>query len=64
MNAGYAQQIVIGTDLFTKVQTRRYGGESYSRLTTFVKPSLERFGVKHEDIYRITVENPARLLSY
>ena len=64
VNAGYAQQIVIGTDLFTKMQTRRYGGESYSRLATFVKPSLEKFGVTHEDVHRITVENPARLLSY
>jgi len=64
VNAGYSRQIVIGTDLFTKMQTRRYGGESYSRLTTFVKPFLEKFGVNHEDVHRITVENPARLLSY
>lgn len=61
---GYAKQIVIGTDLFLKINTRRYGGESYSRLTRYAAPALEKVGVKQADIRRITHENPARLLAY
>jgi phosphotriesterase-related protein len=64
VNAGYAGQIVVGTDLFTKIHTRRYGGESYSRLTTFVRPALKKYGVAEKDIRVITKENPARILAF
>ena len=61
---GYAEQIVIGTDLFLKINTRRYGGGSYSRLTSYVAPTLEKVGVRKEDVRRITHENPARILAF
>jgi phosphotriesterase-related protein len=64
VKAGYASQIVIGTDLFVKIHTRRYGGESYSRLTNFVKPTLEKLGVSEKDVRLITEENPARILAF
>ncbi len=62
--AGYASQIVVGTDLFVKIHTRRCGGEGYSRLTNFVKPTLEKFGVSERDLRLITEENPARILAF
>ena len=64
VKAGYAAQIVVGTDLFVKIHTRRYGGESYSRLTNFVKPTLEKLGVSEKDVRLITEENPARILAF
>ncbi len=64
VKAGYAGQIVIGTDLFVKIHTRRYGGESYSRLTNFVQPALEKLGVSEKDLRLITEKNPARILSF
>lgn len=64
VKAGYAAQIVVGTDLFTKIHTRRCGGESYSRLTSFVKPALGKFGVSDKDVRLITEKNPARILAY
>jgi phosphotriesterase-related protein len=60
---GYAGQLVIGNDVFTKLATRRGGGEGYNRLTDFVVPVLRKCGVSETDINKITVENPARILS-
>jgi phosphotriesterase-related protein len=61
---GYARQIVIGTDNFIKFLLRRFGGESYCRLTGFVVPVLAQMGIGEDDIHKITVENPARILAY
>jgi phosphotriesterase-related protein len=63
LRAGYAAQLVLGTDTFIKFLLRRYGGEGYGRLCSFVVPTLERVGVAREDIQRLTVDNPARLLA-
>lgn len=63
VKAGYSPQIVLGTDTFIKILTRRGGGEGYCRLTKFVIPSLRDVGVSDFDIRQMTVENPARLLA-
>lgn len=64
INAGYSSQIVIGTDIFLKILTRRFGGEGYCRLTDFVAPTLRKLGVDESDIEAITTRNPARLLAH
>jgi phosphotriesterase-related protein len=61
---GYAGQIVIGNDVFTKLATRRGGGEGYTRLADSVVPSLKKCGVSDNDIKKIMVENPARILAF
>ena len=61
---GYAGQLVIGNDVFTKLATRRGGGEGYRRLADFVVPALRKCGVDERDINRITIENPARILAF
>jgi phosphotriesterase-related protein len=61
---GYAGQICLGHDVFTKLNTRRGGGEGYTRIQKFIVPTLRRSGVSDSDIHLITVENPARLLAY
>lgn len=63
IKAGYSPQIVLGTDTYLKILTRRGGGEGYCRLTKFVIPALRDVGVSDFDIRQMTVENPARLLS-
>jgi phosphotriesterase-related protein len=60
---GYSPQIVLGTDTFLKILTRRGGGEGYCRLTRFVIPTLRDVGVSDFDIRQMTVQNPARLLA-
>jgi phosphotriesterase-related protein len=61
---GYAGQLVIGNDVFTKLATRRGGGEGYRRLADFVVPALKLCGVSDKDLHKLTVENPARILAY
>jgi len=60
---GYAGQLFVGHDVFTKSQTRRGGGEGFTRIPRFVVPTLRRCGVSEDDLQRITVDNPARLLA-
>jgi len=61
---GYADQIVIGNDVFTKLATRRGGGEGYRRLTDFIVPAMKECGVREQDIHKIMVENPTRILTF
>jgi len=61
---GYAEQLVIGNDIFTKLATRRGGGEGYRRLADFIVPALKKCGVTDEEIYKITIANPSRLLAF
>jgi len=61
---GYSPQIVLGTDTFIKILTRRGGGEGYCRLTRFVIPTLREVGVSDFDIRNMTRTNPARLLAH
>lgn len=61
---GYAGQLVLGNDIFTKLATRRGGGEGYRRMTDFIIPALTHCGVSDEDITKITVDNPARILAF
>jgi len=63
IKAGYSSQIVLGTDIFIKILTRRHGGEGYCRLTNYVVPSLRQMEIAESDIRKLTVENPARILS-
>lgn len=61
---GYSRQLVVGTDSFIKFLLRRYGGEGYCRLLTFLVPMLKEFSVSDSDIDAIVRHNPARLLAY
>jgi phosphotriesterase-related protein len=65
---GYSTQLVIGTDTYLKILTRRFGGEGYCRLTKFVVPFLTKYLDAHDrvsdfDIRQMTIENPIRLLA-
>lgn len=60
---GYAGQLFMGHDVFTKSATRRGGGEGFTRIPSFVVPTLRRSGVSDDDLNRITVANPAQLLA-
>lgn len=61
---GHTRQLVLGTDTFVKFLLRRFGGDGYCRLTSFVVPTLKSVGVSAEEIEQVTVANPARILAY
>lgn len=64
LQEGYVEQLVIGNDVFTKLATRRGGGDGYRRLSDFVVPALQLCGVSEQHIRKIMIENPARILAY
>jgi len=63
VKGGYSSQIVLGSDVFLKILTRRFGGEGYCRLPDTIVPHMRRLNIDESDIQRITIENPARLLA-
>ncbi len=62
--AGYADRIVLGTDLWMRNSARKYGGAGVSRLLNFVVPTLKKYGVSQNDIELMLIRNPARLLAF
>lgn len=63
LKRGYGEQLVLGTDVFCKMMTRRGGGEGYCRLTRWALPTLRRVGVSEADLDRMMRTNPARMLA-
>ncbi len=64
IQAGYSKQIVFGTDLYTKVSYRKYGGNGYTGVLESLVPLLKMFEVSDEDIQNMVINNPVRLLEY
>lgn len=62
VEAGYASQLVLGTDICFKLLTRRGGGLGYRHLTATILPLLRTLGIKEADITAMTIQNPAAVL--
>lgn len=62
VEAGYAAQVLLGTDTCFKMLTRRGGGLGYRHLTETVIPMLKTLGLDDKDINAMTKLTPARLL--
>jgi phosphotriesterase-related protein len=60
---GYADQLVIGCDVFMRTLHRRGGGLGYRYLLDWVLPQLRARGFGDETIDKLTFTNPARILS-
>jgi phosphotriesterase-related protein len=63
LREGHAEQIVMGHDVFMRINTRAYGGEGFTRISEFVLPTLRRIGVSEDEIRLMMFENPARILA-
>ncbi|MBT7647346.1 MAG: phosphotriesterase [Rhodospirillaceae bacterium] len=64
LERGYEDQIVMGTDIFMKLMTRRFGGHGYVRLLNYVVPTLKSLGISPSTIEKMCVTTPARLLAH
>lgn len=62
-DAGFAEQLVIAQDLCQKVYLETYGGPGYAHILDNVLPVMRRKGWTSDDIRRLTVHNPASLLT-
>ena len=63
LREGHAEKIVLGHDVFMRINTRAYGGEGFTRISEFVLPTLRRIGVSEDEIRLMMFENPARILA-
>ena len=61
---GYLDQIVISHDICAKSRRVRYGGWGYAHILNYVVPLMRQRGITREQIDKIMVENPKRLLCF
>ena len=64
INSGYAEQLVIGNDVYQKIMLRSYGGHGYCRIIDYVIPALIASGIDKKTIDKIIIFNPTRLLQH
>ena len=62
--AGYRDRLLVSQDICTKIRLTKYGGEGYSHILENVIPMMMQKGMTREDVDAITVENPARVLTF
>ena len=61
---GYEDRILLSQDVCHKIEIKRYGGTGFSYILEFVLPELKRRGVTERQVYKMMVENPARVLTF
>jgi phosphotriesterase-related protein len=63
LDHGLVEQLVLGSDVYTKAQLRTYGGLGYTHLQKRIVPALqEYFGVTDAHVEQMLVATPRRLL--
>jgi phosphotriesterase-related protein len=60
---GHIDQIVVSQDICTRTRLRRYGGHGYAHLLENAMPLMLRRGFGQDDVDRILVRTPRRLLT-
>ena len=60
---GWADQVLISTDMCMKFQLRAYGGHGFGHILDTIVPRMRRMGITDAALDRILVENMKRLLT-
>ena len=60
---GWADQVLISTDMCMKFQLRAYGGHGFGHILDTIVPRMRRAGITDTALDRILVENTKRLLT-
>ncbi len=63
LDAGLGGQLLLSQDICTKHRLARYGGHGYDHMLTNLQPWMLQRGLAMDDISRLLVGNPARLLT-
>ena len=61
---GFAPHIVLGHDVCTKLQLKKYGGRGFDYILEHFLPEAVRLGLPPEAIHTMLVDNPARALAF
>jgi predicted metal-dependent phosphotriesterase family hydrolase len=64
IDAGYAGNLLLSSDLSTANQIKRNGGTGYAKTVTVFVPKLREAGVSEETLHGILVDNPRRFLAF
>lgn len=64
IEAGFADHILLSSDVFIKMQLRHYGGFGYAHVLENFLPRLRRLGIDENVIEMIMVENPRKLFEH
>jgi phosphotriesterase-related protein len=63
LDAGRADQLLLSHDLCSRLQLHHYGGAGYDHVPTTIAARLRAVGVSQDDLDRILIVNPRRLLT-
>lgn len=63
LRRGYAGQVVMGHDVYDKSRGVAYGATGYTGFIRDALPTLRQLGFE-EEIQKLTVENPAKILAF
>jgi phosphotriesterase-related protein len=64
INAGLADRVLVAHDVCTKPQLKKNGGGGYTYISDVVLPGLTRKGISDENIRKIMIDNPRRVLTF
>ncbi len=62
INCGYVDQLILTTDLWQKIQYTEYGGWGFAHIKENICPMLLKNGVTEQQLQRMLVKTPQRLL--
>lgn len=61
---GHLNQILISHDTFMKIDLAHFGGGGYAHIPNNIIPLMQQKNFSEESIYKITIENPKRVLTF
>lgn len=61
VRGGFAEQLLVSSDIFLKCLLRRYGGPGYGHVLQYFVPRLERHGLSADEVEQLLVRNPRSL---
>jgi phosphotriesterase-related protein len=61
---GYLEKILISHDIYFKDVRSAYGGHGTSHILRNIVPAMRAKGITEEQIHKILVENPKRILTF
>jgi len=60
---GYDKQLMLSQDVFSKLQTKKYGGYGFTHIIENIIPQLKIKGVTDKQIQNMLIQNPKRILA-
>jgi predicted metal-dependent phosphotriesterase family hydrolase len=64
INAGYADNVLLSSDLARPNAIKRNNGPGYAKTLTVFVPKLKQAGASDEVVRQIMVDNPRRFLAF